>query len=76
MWRTSVRSLCRGTRFNLFSLVVLISVISSNRINFGVTFTHAQNTFRPNQPPTFLPGGDLSKFSIPEDTPIASVIYR
>lgn len=54
-------------------LVLFFSVFISD---FGVKLSVAQNTFRPNQPPVFLPNGDLTKFSIPEDTPVGSVVYR
>ncbi len=54
-------------------LVLFFSVFISD---IGVKLSHAQNTFRPNQPPIFLPNGDLTKFSIPEDTPVGSVVYR
>ena len=56
----------RKTLSTLLTLLVLSSVHLPN--------VHAQH--RPNQPPIFSNGGDLARFSIPEDTPVGSVIYR
>ncbi|CAL8104119.1 unnamed protein product [Orchesella dallaii] len=71
-------SLFRWDHFHRAIFLLLISGFSELRHSYGIGSTVAQNsnTFRPNQPPMFLPGGDLSKFSIPEDTPVGSVVYR
>lgn len=29
-----------------------------------------------NRPPQFLPGGDMARFSIPEDTPVGKSVYK
>lgn len=55
-------------------LAVLLFTVFISDVGKSVTF--AQNTLSPNKPPRFLPNGDLTKFSIPEDTPVGSVIYR
>ncbi|CAG7785066.1 unnamed protein product, partial [Allacma fusca] len=38
-------------------------------------FPNATAQHRPNQPPIFSNGGDLARFSIPEDSQVGSVIY-
>jgi hypothetical protein len=72
-----VRNLGWKSRNWILHLIVLNAVISVlDDIRGPPVFTVSAQTFRPNQPPSFVSGGDLSRFSIPEDTPVGSVIYR
>lgn len=83
VWRTKASPSYRNvvvplpTPTQSLFLILLVNLLSSYSSSNNY-YANAQNanTFRPNQPPIFLAGGDLSKFSIPEDTPVGSVIYR
>jgi len=55
---------------NTLNLVTVFILVFSN-----AQFIECQ-TFRPNQPPMFVAGGDLSRFSVPENTPVGTVVYR
>ncbi len=59
----------------LFHPEFLISLIFMTLTN-NVIIRSVSAQVKPNLPPMFLMGGDLSKFSIPEDTPVGSVVYR
>jgi len=78
--RTSTESLGLNSflRIKWNPTIAIVGVLLSVFV-FDPSVAHPQNptgSFRPNQPPSFVSGGDLSRFSIPEDTAVGSVIYR
>lgn len=67
-----------AVEMSLFSIkswfIVLFVGLSINVVGHGPRGVSGQA--RANMSPSFVNGGDLSKVSVPEDTPVGSVVYR